>query len=97
MSEMKAENTRELCMEEMDQVQGGYMAALNTGVDGLNGALRAEPRKSSKQIGSIKNGTMVDVNRGTLTYDAASNRNFVQVQVEGKIGWVAASFVGLPR
>lgn len=97
MSEIKTEGVQELRLDEMSQVQGGYLTALNTGIDGVNGALRAEPRKSSRQIGSIKNGSVVDVYKETLTRDPESGRNFVQIQADGKIGWVAASFVGLPR
>ena len=38
---------------------------VNTGVDGLDAAVRAEARKSSKQIGHLPNGTKV-----SLTFEA---------------------------
>lgn len=91
------ENMKELSLEELDAVSGGASRTINTGVAGLNAALRAEARKASRQIGSIPNGTSVDVNEATLTYDPGSGRNFVYVTCGGLGGWTAASFVGLPR
>lgn len=87
----------ELNMNEMSKVTGGTGATVNTGVSGLNAALRAEPKKASKQIGSIPNGTRVDIVTGRLEYDEGSHRNFVQVNFNGKIGWIAASIIGMPR
>ena len=91
------ENMMELNPDQMEMVVGGVWKNVNTGVSDLNAALRAEARKSSRQIGSIPNGTSVDVNEASLTYDAVSRRNFVYVTFNGKSGWIAASFVGLPR
>ena len=87
----------ELNLNEMSKVTGGVGRVVNTGVSGLNAALRLEPRKSSKQIGTIPNGTRVDTVTDQLVYDPDACRNFVQVNYNGKIGWVAASIVGLPR
>ena len=87
----------ELSLDEMSKVSGGTMRTVNTGVVGLNAALRAEAKKDSKQIGSLVNGSQVDVNDSTLTFDSESHRNFVYVTSNGKSGWVAASIVGLPR
>lgn len=87
----------ELDLEAMAKVTGGVGRTVNTGVAGLNAALRAEPRKSSKQIGSIPNGTRIDTVTDQLVYDPEAGRNFVQVNYNGKIGWVASSIVGLPR
>lgn len=87
----------ELNLNDMAKVSGGSMRTINTGVPDLNAALRAEARKSSKQIGSIPNGTQVDVDITSITYDPGSGRNFVRVTVNGKTGWVASSIVGLPR
>lgn len=87
----------ELNMNEMAKVNGGVGRTVNTGVSGLNAALRAEPKKSSKQIGSIPNGTRVDTVSDQLVYDPEAGRNFVQVNWNGKTGWVAASILGLPR
>lgn len=87
----------ELNLDEMSKVSGGTMRTVNTGVVGLNAALRAEPKKDSKQIGSLENNSKVDVNDSTLTYDSGSHRNYVYVTAGGKSGWVAASIVGLPR
>ena len=91
------DNMMELTPEQMKAVSGGTQKSVNTGVAGLNAALRAEPKKASSQIGSIPNGTYVDVNEATLTYDSGSRRNFVYVTFNGRGGWIAASFVGRPR
>ena len=91
------ENKKELSLDQMASVSGGAERTVNTGVSGLNAALRKEPKKNSKQIGSIPNGTVVDVNPATQTYDPESGRHFVYVVVNGKDGWVASSLVGLPR
>lgn len=88
---------KELDFESMAKVSGGVGRTVNTGVAGLNAALRLEPRKSSKQIGSIPNGTRIDTVSDQLVYDPEAGRNFVQVNYNGKIGWVASSLVGLPR
>ena len=88
---------KELDLESMAKVSGGVGHTVNTGVAGLNAALRMEPRKSSKQIGSIPNGTRIDTVSDQLVYDPEAGRNFVQVNYNGKIGWVASSLVGLPR
>ena len=87
----------ELNLNQMEKVTGGVMRTVNTGVDGLNAALRAEPRKASRQIGSIPNGIQVDTISDKLEYDPQSGRNFVQVTFNGKTGWIAASILGLPR
>ena len=87
----------ELNMNEMAKVNGGANHTVNTGVSGLNAALRAEPKKSSKQIGSIPNGTHVDTVTDQLVYDPVAGRHFVQVNWNGKTGWVASSILGLPR
>ena len=87
----------ELDLESMAKVSGGVGRTVNTGVAGLNAALRLEPRKSSTQIGSIPNGTRIDTVSDQLVYDPEAGRNFVQVNYNGKIGWVASSLVGLPR
>ena len=91
------ENNHELSMDEMSQVSGGVWHTVNTGVSGLDAALRAEPRKSSRQIGHIPNGTDVDTVSDTLVYDPDSHRHFVQVRYNGKIGWVASSILGMKR
>ena len=88
---------KELSTEEMGQVSGGVWRTVQTGVQGLDAALRAEARKSSRQIGHVSNGTQVDTVTDQLVYDPDSGRNFVQVTVNGKTGWIAASIIGLPR
>ena len=87
----------ELNLNDMEQVTGGVGRTVNTGVQGLNAALRLEPRKASKQIGSIPNGSHVDTIDNVLHYDPAAGRNFVLVSWNGKVGYVASSIVGLPR
>ena len=91
------DNKKELNMDEMNRVTGGTGRTVNTGVTGLDAALRAEPRKSSKQIDHIVNGTVVDTVSDNLVYDPEAKRHFVQVNYNGKIGWVASSILGLPR
>ena len=87
----------ELNMEQMEQVSGGTWHTVNTGVSGLDAALRAEPRKSSRQIGHIPNGVSVDTVSDQLVYDGESRRHFVQVMVNGKTGWIASSILGMRR
>ena len=93
MDEMK----KELNLDDMEQVSGGNWHTVNTGVSGLDAALRAEPRKSSRQIGHIPNGFDVDTVSDQLFYDPDSRRHFVQVRYNGKIGWVASSILGMRR
>ena len=93
MAEMK----RELNLDEMDRVNGGTWRTVNTGIAGLDAAFRESSSKGSRQIGHIPNGTMVDTISDELVYDPVSNRHFVQVNWNGKTGWIASSIVGLPR
>ena len=87
----------ELNLHQMEQVTGGVWRTVNTGVSGLNAALRIGPGKNTKQIASLPNGTQVDTVTDQIVYDSVSGRNFVEVDVNGMRGWVAASIVGLPR
>ncbi len=91
------ENKTELNMNEMEKVTGGVYRTVDTGIPGMDAALRAEPRKSSKQIGHLPTGTQVDTVSDQLVYDPESGRNFVQITVGGKTGWIASSIVGLKR
>lgn len=88
---------QELNLNEMAQVSGGVLRTVNTGVSGLNAALRQGASKSSRQIGSIPNGTEVDTISDELFWDPVSQRHFVQVSYNGKIGWVASSILGMKR
>ena len=87
----------ELDLNAMSNVSGGTDRMVNTGVAGLNAALRAEPRKGSRQITSIPNGEHVDTLTNQLVHDNESGRNFVQVSYKGIVGWIAASIIGMPR
>ena len=87
----------ELSMNEMEQVSGGTWHTVNTGVSGLDAALREKPCKKSRQIGHIPNGIEVDTVSDQLFYDSDSCRHYVQVQYNGKTGWVASSILGMPR
>ena len=88
---------QELSLNQMEQVLGGYECPINTGTSD-KAAFRSAARKSASQIGSLTNGTIVEVDKNTLTYDPVSRRNFVMVTTQdGRQGWVAASFVGLKR
>ena len=91
------DNKQELNLDAMAKVTGGVIRTVNTGVDGLDAAVRAEPRKASKQIGHLPNGTRVDTVSDALVYDPASQRHFVQVTYNGKTGWIASSILGLKR
>lgn len=90
-------NMKELDLDTLESVKGGVMRQVNTGTPGLDAALRASATKSSKQIGHLPNGTMVDTVSDQLVYDPESGRNFVQVTVNGKVGWIAASIIGMKR
>ena len=88
---------KELNMTEMEKAVGGAVHTINTGVDGLDAAVREEPRKSSRQIGHIPNGMTVNTISDTLVYDPEAQRHFVQVQFGQKTGWIASSILGLKR
>ena len=92
----------ELSLDMMEKVTGGVLRTINTGIDGLNAAIRAGAGKSYKQIASLPNGTTVDTISDTLYYDPVSDRNFVEITFTDKngkesTGWVAASIVGMTR
>ena len=91
------DNMKELNLNEMENVTGGRLLIVNTGIEGVNAVIRKEPRKDSGRIGSIPNGTQVEVDVSTITYDPGSGRSFVKVVSAGRTGWVASSLVGLPR
>ncbi len=95
-------NIQELSLDSMEQVNGGVYRTVNTGVEGLNAAVRKGPAKGTGQIASLENGTVVDTISDKLEYDPVSGRNFVQVQFTDKngrsgVGWIAASLVGMKR
>ena len=96
------EKKQELSIEAMEQVVGGVNRTINTGVEGLNAAIRSGAGTSYKQIASLPNGTVIDTVTDQLIYDPISNRNFVEIHYVDKngksgTGYVAASIVGLPR
>ena len=91
------DNMKELNLNEMENVSGGRLLVVNTGIEGVNAVVRKEPRKDSGRLGSLPNGRQVDVDVSTITYDPASGRSFVKINYNGKTGWVASSLVGLPR
>ena len=91
------EEMKELKPDEMENISGGVWRTVNTGVSGLNAALRNGPSKRSKQIASLPNKTQVDTVTDQVVYDPVSGRNFVEVTVNGQTGWIAASIIGLPR
>ena len=91
------DKNNELNLEQMEQVSGGVWREVNTGEKGLDAALRESSCKSSRQIGHIPNGTMVDTVTDKLVFDEVSGRNYVEVRVNGKTGWIAASILGMRR
>ena len=88
---------QELDLKAMELAVGGATRTVNTGIDGVDAAIRSEPRKSSRQIGHLPNGTAVDTVSDAPVYDPESGRNFVQINFNGKTGWIAASILGLKR
>lgn len=91
------EEMRKLKPDEMENISGGVWRTVDTGVSGLNAALRNGPSKGSKQIASLPNKTQVDTVTDQVVYDPVSGRNYVKVTVNGQTGWIAASIIGLPR
>ena len=95
-------NMQELSLEAMEQATGGVKRTVNTGIEGVNAAIRSAASKSAGQIASLPTGTVVDTITDEVVYDPQSGRNFVQIKFTDKFGgertgWVAASIVGLPR
>ena len=88
---------KELDLNAMEQVNGGVLHTVNTGIDGVDAVIRSNPSKSSRQIGNIPNGTQVDTVSDALVYDPESGRHFVQIRYNGKLAWVASSLLGLKR
>ncbi len=94
MEDMK----RTLTQDEMEKVTGGTRRKVNTGVDGLDAALRSSPSKKAPQIGHLPNGTEVDTVTNERIYDPESDRHFVEVTTQdGRTGWIASSILGMRR
>lgn len=94
MADMK----RELTQNEMANATGGVRRTVNTGVSGLDAALRSDPSKSSSQIGHLANGSVVNTVTDQLVYDPVSERYFVEVKTpDGRTGWIASSILGMRR
>ena len=94
---MDKNNMRELSMEEMSQAIGGVYHTVNTGNPNVKAGLFQEASKKSKQIGSIPNGKVVDTTSDTLIWDPDTNRHYVEVTYNGKVGYVASSLLGMKR
>lgn len=95
-------NRVELGLDAMEQVTGGTLRTINTGIPGQNAAIRSGASVNAGWIASLPSGTQVDTVTDRTVYDAASGRNFVEINFTDKngksrTGWVAASIVGLPR
>lgn len=96
----KANNVRELNLDELDQAVGGAYKNINTGCND-KAAVRKGPGKLHGQLTSIPNGTSVNT-IGEPVWDDVSGRHFVMIEFYDRngrfqTGWVASSFVGLPR
>ena len=97
------EKMNELSLNEMEQVSGGKSRTVNTGISGVNAALRKGPSKGSRQLTSIPNGTTVNtLNENNLVWDDVARRYFVEIEFYDQnggyhTGWVASSLVGLKR
>lgn len=99
---MSEEMMQKLNPEDMAQVTGGVLRTVQTGIDGMNAAVRSGPAKSNKQIASLPNGTVIDTISDQLVYDPEAGRNFVEITFTDKkgntqTGWIASSIVGLKR
>ena len=95
-------NKVELGLDTMEQVTGGVLRTINTGIPGQNAAIRSGASVNAGWIASLPSGTQVDTVTDKVVYDDASGRNFVEIRFTDKYGkpgtgWVAASIVGLPR
>ena len=99
---MSEKMMQKLNPEEMGQITGGVARTVQTGIDGLNAAVRSGPSKSDKQIASLPSGTIIDTVSDQLVYDPVAGRNFVEITFTDKkgniqTGWIASSIVGLKR
>ncbi len=97
------DNSKELDLNEMEQISGGVQRTVNTRTTD-NAAIRSAPTQGKQnQIASLPNGTVVNtINENAPVYDPVSGRNYVQISFVDKsgvtrTGWIAASIVGLPR
>ena len=95
-------NKRELSLDEMNEVSGGTERVIQTGVSGLNAAIRQGPSTGTKQIASLTNGTKVETLTDILEWDDEAGRYFVEISFIDKYGkertgWVASSIVGMRR
>ena len=95
-------NKMELGLDAMEQVTGGVLRTINTGIPGQNAAIRSGASVNAGWIASLPSGTQVDTVTDKVVFDSASGRNFVEIRFTDKngsarTGWVAASIVGLPR
>jgi len=89
----------ELSLDMMEQVTGGKVRLINTGTE-QNAAIRNAPG-NGKIIASLPNGTRVDT-IGSPIYDSGTDRNWIQIRFTTasgnvKVGWIAASILGLKR
>ena len=96
------DNKTELGLDTMEQVTGGVLRTINTGIPGQNAAIRSGASVNAGWIASLPSGTQVDTVTDKVVYDAASGRNFVEINFTDKngkarTGWVAASIVSLKR
>ena len=92
----------ELSLDQMEEATGGVYRTVNTGVADLKAAIRKGPSKSSGQIDSLPNGTVVDTISDELVFDPVARRNFVEVTYYdragvARTGWIASSILGMKR
>lgn len=87
---MKEMNT--INVEALEDVIGGAKRTVNTGTK-QNAAVRVKPGVSSKQVGSLPNGTKVNA---TGAFKRAGGRNWAQINAPVK-GWIKASIIGYAR
>lgn len=91
----------ELSLDQMEQATGGVYRTVNTGVADLKAAIRKGPSKSSGQIDSLPNGTVVDTISDPV-YDSVAGRHFVEITYTdrggvSRTGWIATSILGMKR
>ena len=78
--------------ESLDNVSGGVKRVVDTGTS-QNAAVRDGAGKQYEQIGSLKNGTVVNA---TGKFKEADGRNWAQIDYPFD-GWIAASILGYDR
>ena len=76
------ENKIEIGLDTMEQVTGGVLRTINTGIPGQNAAIRSGASVNAGWIASLPSGTQVDTVTDKVVYDPASGHGYVLMMVE---------------